>query len=205
MALPVLHRRRSKRQRALNRHRTHAKAWVIVKATKVGHRAARKGVKTYGMAKGKKAARPIVMVLAVPVVAGGAVVAWRKVRSDQHAEGARAAPAVASADSVSPPAARADHEPRAAGPPADADLVTAPYAAARTQSSVRPMPSTRSVSALKPSSARARLTSSELRCELAECAPAANSGSNSPSLTPAAARSAPRTSSTDDSRPVPTL
>ena len=112
MALPVLHRRRSKSQRALHRARTHAKAWLIVKATKVSHRAARKSAKAYGKAKGKKARRPIVAVIAVPVVAGGAVIAWRKTRSNHRDEGpARPLGPVATADSVSPPAARSDNEP----------------------------------------------------------------------------------------------
>jgi hypothetical protein len=110
--LPVL-QRRSKPKRAFTRASTQAKAWVIVKAHKVGFKGARHGHKAYRFAKGKSSpGRPSVKLLVVPVVAGGAALVWFKARSGSNGNGPeRPLGPVATADSVSPPAARNDAAP----------------------------------------------------------------------------------------------
>jgi hypothetical protein len=108
--LPVLQRRRSRAQRALDLAKRPAKLWVAVKVSVAGARAAKKGAKAYGAVKGAKVVgRPVLKVAAVPVAVGGGVVVWRKVRSGSDSNGASAGSSrplgpVASAETVSPPA-----------------------------------------------------------------------------------------------------
>ena len=110
--LPVLHkRRRSKGQRALDLAKGAATVWTTVKASSAGARAAKKGAKAYGVAKGVKlAGRSVVKILAIPVAIAGGAAVWRKARGgrggggDDQSEFARPLGPVASADAVSPPA-----------------------------------------------------------------------------------------------------
>jgi hypothetical protein len=108
--LPVLKRRRSKRQRALDLAKRTAKVWTAVKVSTFGARAAKKGAKAYGAAKtAKVAGRPLIKVAAVPVAVAGGVVVWRKAQNGSASNGASADAGrpmgpVASAESVSPPA-----------------------------------------------------------------------------------------------------
>jgi hypothetical protein len=107
--VPVLQkRRRSKRQRALDLAKGTATVWTTVKASSASARAAKKGAKAYGAAKGAKVAgRSIVKVLAVPAAVAGGVVVWRKARRGTDADQTdfdRPLGPVASADTVSPPA-----------------------------------------------------------------------------------------------------
>ena len=106
--LPLLQRRRSKRQRALDLAKRAAKVWTAVKVSTFGARAAKKGAKAYGAAKAAKVAgRPLIKVAAVPVAVAGGVVVWRKVQSGSSngasADAGRSMGPVASAESVSPP------------------------------------------------------------------------------------------------------
>jgi hypothetical protein len=107
--LTVLHRRRSRAQRALDLAKRPAKLWAGVKVSVAGARAARKGAKAYGAAKGAKVAgRPLLKVAAVPVAVAGGVVVWRKAHNGSSTNGAsadagRSMGPVASAESVSPP------------------------------------------------------------------------------------------------------
>jgi hypothetical protein len=110
--LPVLHKRsRSKGQRALDLAKGTATVWTTVKASSAGARAAKRGAKAYGVAKGAKVAgRPMVKILAIPVAVVGGIVVLRKARGgrdhehDHAAETSRPLGPVASADTVSPPA-----------------------------------------------------------------------------------------------------
>jgi hypothetical protein len=110
--LPVLHRRRSKTQRALDLTKRAAKVWTAVKLTSAGARAAKKGAKAYGVVKGAKVVgRPVLKVAAVPVVVGGGVVVWRMAHKGSSSNGAsadadagRPLGPVAHAETVSPPA-----------------------------------------------------------------------------------------------------
>jgi hypothetical protein len=109
--LPVLHKRRSKTQQALDLTKRAAKVVTTVKVASVGGRAAKKGAKAYGAAKGAKmVGRPVVKVAAIPVAVGGGVVVWRKLKkgapttsSTAESEPSRSAGPVASAKTVSPP------------------------------------------------------------------------------------------------------
>jgi hypothetical protein len=107
--LPVLKKRRSRTQRALDLAKSVAKVWTAMKVSTFGARAAKKGAKAYGAAKGAKVVgRPLVKAAAVPVAVGGGVVAWRKVKKGSDSNGAsadagRSVGPVASAESVSPP------------------------------------------------------------------------------------------------------
>ena len=106
--LPVLQRRRSKRQRALDQAKRAAKVWTAVKVSTFGARAAKKGAKAYGAAKAAKVAgRPLIKVAAVPVAVAGGVVVWRKVQNGSSngasADAGRSMGPVAHAESVSPP------------------------------------------------------------------------------------------------------
>jgi len=79
--LPVLHKRRSKTQRALDLTKRAAKVGMVIKAAAVGGRAAKKGAKAYGAVKGAKlVGRPVVKVAAIPVTVAGGVVVWRKLK-----------------------------------------------------------------------------------------------------------------------------
>jgi hypothetical protein len=105
--LPVLHkRRRSKAQRALDLAKGTATVWTTVKASSAGARAAKRGAKAYGVAKGAKVAgRPALKIIAIPAAVAGGIVVLRKVRGsngDQPDAGRPLGP-VASADTVSPP------------------------------------------------------------------------------------------------------
>jgi hypothetical protein len=115
--LPVLHKRsRSKGQRALDLAKGAATVWTTVKASSAGARAAKRGAKAYGAAKGAKVAgRPVVKILAVPAAIAGGIVVWRKARrgDDGETDAGRPLGPVASADTVSPPAATAEAAERA--------------------------------------------------------------------------------------------
>lgn len=109
--LPVLHKRRTKTQKALDATKRAAKVVTVVKLTSVGGRAAKKGAKAYGAVKGAKVVgRPVVKVAAIPVTVAGGVVVWRKLKSNGASDSATPAEAgrplgpVANANSVSPPA-----------------------------------------------------------------------------------------------------
>jgi hypothetical protein len=107
--LPVLHKRRSKTQQALDLTKRAAKVVTAVKVAAVGGRAAKKGAKAYGAFKGAKlVGRPVVKVAAIPVTVAGGVVVWRKLKSSgasdsAPAEAGRPLGPVANANSVSPP------------------------------------------------------------------------------------------------------
>jgi 1-acyl-sn-glycerol-3-phosphate acyltransferase len=106
--LPVLKKRRSRKQRALDLAKSTAKVWTVVKVSSTGTRAAKKGAKAYGAAKAAKVAgRPLLKVAAVPVAVAGGVVVWRKVQNGSASNGAsaeRPLGPVATAETVSPPA-----------------------------------------------------------------------------------------------------
>ncbi len=108
--LPVLHKRRSKGQQALDLTKRAAKVVTAVKVASVGGRAAKRGAKAYGAVKGAKVVgRPVVKVAAIPVTVAGGVVVWRKLKSSggsdsAPAEAGRPLGPVANANSVSPPA-----------------------------------------------------------------------------------------------------
>lgn len=108
--LPVLQKRRTKTQKALDLTKRAAKVVTVVKVTSVGSRAAKKGAKAYGAVKGAKVVgRPVVKVAAIPVTVAGGVVVWRKLKSSgasdsAPAETGRPLGPVANANSVSPPA-----------------------------------------------------------------------------------------------------
>jgi hypothetical protein len=109
--LPVLHKRRSKTQKALDLTKRAAKVVTMVKVAAVGGRAAKKGAKAYGAVKGAKVVgRPVVKVAAIPVTVAGGVVVWRKLKSNGSpddsapAEAGRPLGPVANASTVSPPA-----------------------------------------------------------------------------------------------------
>ena len=103
-SLPILHRRR-RSNKALDTVETIAKAWTALNLASAGSKAAKKGVKVYGAAKGTKlVARPVAKFALVPVAIGGGVLVWRKTRggsaSDQPATTVTPA---AHASTVSPP------------------------------------------------------------------------------------------------------
>ena len=112
--LPILRkRRRSKGQRALDLAKGAATVWTAVKASSTSARAAKKGAKAYGAAKGAKVAgRSFVKLLAIPAAVAGGVAVWRMTHrggeSDHadhadHAEHERPVGPVSSAAAVSPP------------------------------------------------------------------------------------------------------
>jgi hypothetical protein len=125
--LPVLHkRRRSKGQRALDLAKGAATVWTTVKASSAGARAAKRGAKAYGAAKGAKVAgRPVVKVLAVPVAVVGGITVIRKMRGghdhDHDADTGRPLGPVASADTVSPPPSATEAAERAETERAEAE------------------------------------------------------------------------------------
>jgi hypothetical protein len=108
--LPVLKKRRTRKQRALDVAKKGVKVAAAVKVSVVGARAAKKGAKAYGAAKDAKVAgRPLLKVAAVPVAVGGGVIVWRKAKGSgsnngSGADAGRSVGPVAHADSVSPPA-----------------------------------------------------------------------------------------------------
>jgi hypothetical protein len=113
--LPVLHKRRSKTQKARDLTKRAVKVVAVVKVAAVGGRAAKKGAKAYGTVKGAKlVGRPVVKVAAIPVTVAGGVVVWRKLKSSNASdtspvEEGRPLGPVANASSVSPPADPAVH------------------------------------------------------------------------------------------------
>ena len=124
--LPVLHKRRSKTQKALDLTKRAAKVCGGGEGLRRGGRAAKKGAKAYGAVKGAKVVgRPVVKVAAIPVIVAGGVVVWRKLKSSSApdtsapAEAGRPLGPVANANSVSPPTDAAVR-PRAATPAAGA-------------------------------------------------------------------------------------
>jgi hypothetical protein len=125
--LPVLHKRpRSKGQRALDMAKGAATVWTTVKATSAGARAAKRGAKAYGAAKGAKVAgRPVVKLLAVPVAVVGGITVIRKMRGghdhDHEADTGRPLGPVASADTVSPPPSATEAAERAETERAEAE------------------------------------------------------------------------------------
>jgi hypothetical protein len=111
--LPVLHkRRRSKAQRALDLAKGAATVWTAVKASSTSARAAKKGAKAYGAAKGAKVAgRSIVKVLAIAAAVAGGAVVWRKAHrgtETEQPEYERPVGPVSSAAAVSPPVSPAE-------------------------------------------------------------------------------------------------
>jgi hypothetical protein len=115
--LPVLHKRpRSKGQRALDMAKGAATVWTTVKASSAGARAAKRGAKAFGAAKGARVrGHRVVKMLAVPAAVAGGVMIWRKAHGghDDEADAGRPLGPVASADTVSPPAATAEAAERA--------------------------------------------------------------------------------------------
>jgi hypothetical protein len=104
--LPVLHKRKSKSQRALDTAKSVAKVWTTVKVASASARAAKKGVKAYGAVKGAKVVgRPVLKLAAVPVAIGGGVLVWRAAHASNGHEPDHGRPLgpVAHADTVSPP------------------------------------------------------------------------------------------------------
>ena len=109
--LPVLHKRRSKTQKARVLTRRAVKVVTAVKVATIGGRAAKKGAKAYGTVKGAKVVgRPVVKVAAIPVTVAGGVVVWRKRKSGSASDSSapveegRPLGPVANASTVSPPA-----------------------------------------------------------------------------------------------------
>ncbi len=102
--LPILHRRR--RSKAAETVETIAKAWTALNVASVGSKAAKKGLKAYGVAKGAKVVgRPAAKIAVVPVAVGGGLVVWRKARggrSSSSQQGTSVTPP-AHASTVSPP------------------------------------------------------------------------------------------------------
>jgi hypothetical protein len=129
--LPVLHKRpRSKGQRALDLAKGAATVWTTVKASSAGARAAKRGAKAYGAAKGAKVAgRPVVKLIAVPVAVVGGITVIRKMRGghdhDHEADTGRPLGPVASADTVSPPPSATEAAERAESERADAEQAEA--------------------------------------------------------------------------------
>jgi hypothetical protein len=107
--LPVLHRRRSKREQAFDDlAKRWAMAWTIAKTSPHAARVAAKGAATYSATRWGVGSKPSKKrLLVIPVVVAGGVVVLRKVRSSSNGSEAdyeRPLGPVASADSVSPPA-----------------------------------------------------------------------------------------------------
>src|ERR1700749_1920380 len=107
--LPLLPKRRSKKQQALDTLTSATRLYIIVKSSSAAGKAAKGGAKAYGAAKGAKVVgRPVVTILAVPVAAAGGFLVWRKLRtSEAPAEPERPLGPVATPSSVSPPATSA--------------------------------------------------------------------------------------------------
>jgi hypothetical protein len=132
--LPVLHKRpRSKGQRALDLAKGAATVWTTVKASSAGARAAKRGAKAYGAAKGAKVAgRPLVKILAVPAAVVGGIAVFRKARrgDDGEPDAGRPLGPVASADTVSPPAAATEAAEQAEAERTDSDQAESEHAEA---------------------------------------------------------------------------
>ena len=106
--LPVLHRRRSRTQRALDVAKGAAKVWTTVKVSSAGARVAKRGASLASR-------RPRLKLVAVPVAVAGGVIIWRathKSHNGHESDFDRPLGPVATADTVSPPsdaAAEAAH------------------------------------------------------------------------------------------------
>jgi hypothetical protein len=115
--LPVLRRRRSKAEQALDLLQKAAKTYTSMKVAKAGPKAARAAAKGYaGVKAGKAGARATgkaVRLAAIPAAVAGGVAVWRK-RRHSHVEPSqdfdRPLGPVATAGTVSPPAPIADTE-----------------------------------------------------------------------------------------------
>jgi len=102
-SLPILHRRR-RSNRALETVETIAKAWTALNLASASSKAAKKGVKVYGAAKGAKVVgRPVAKLAIVPVAVGGGLLVWRKVRSGSSGQPPTSVTPAAHASTVSPP------------------------------------------------------------------------------------------------------
>ena len=102
-SLPILHRRR-RSNKALETVETIAKAWTALNVASVGSKAAKRGAKAYGVAKGTKVVgRPVAKLAAVPVAIGGGVLVWRKLRGSSSDQPATSVTPAAHASTVSPP------------------------------------------------------------------------------------------------------
>jgi len=126
--LPVLRKRRSKREQALDDlAKRYAKAVVIIKTAPAGTRVAIQGAKHYSTARWSTARkRSKARLIAIPVAVAGGVVILRKVRSgDDDADAGRPLGPVASADTVSPPPATTEAAERAEAQRAEADAAQA--------------------------------------------------------------------------------
>ncbi len=132
--LPVLHKpRRSKGQRALDLAKGAATVWTTVKASSAGARAAKRGAKAYGAAKGAKVAgRPLVKILVVPAAVVGGIAVFRKARGgdDGEPDAGRPLGPVASADTVSPPASATEAAEQAEAERTDSDHAESEHAEA---------------------------------------------------------------------------
>src|SRR4051812_37850099 len=98
--LPVLHRRRSKAQQALDIAKGTAKMWTAVKVSSVGARVAKQSAKVVRR-------RPSIKLMAVPAAVAGGAIAWRAAHKGDEGRDAdfdRPLGPVATADTVSPPA-----------------------------------------------------------------------------------------------------
>jgi hypothetical protein len=107
--LPVLRKRRSKREQALDDlAKRYAKALTIVKTSPAATRLAMQGAATYAAARWTTGPRRSkARLLVIPVAVAGGVVVLRKVRSSDNGSDAdfdRPLGPVATADTVSPPA-----------------------------------------------------------------------------------------------------
>jgi hypothetical protein len=107
--LPVLRKRRSKREQALDDlARRWAKAYIAAKMAPHAARAAAVGVRHYAARRmPSPAKRPKARLLVIPVAVAGGVVVMRKVRSSNNGHEAdfdRPLGPVATAETVSPPA-----------------------------------------------------------------------------------------------------
>jgi hypothetical protein len=115
--LPVLRRRRSKAEQALDLLQKAAKTYTSMKVAKAGPKAARAAAKGYaGLKAGKVGARATgkaVRLAVIPAAVAGGVAVWRK-RRHSHVEPSqdfdRPLGPVATAGTVSPPAPIADTE-----------------------------------------------------------------------------------------------
>jgi hypothetical protein len=99
---------------------TIAKAWTALNVASVGSKAAQKGAKAYGVAKGAKVVgRPAVKLAVVPVAVGGGLLVWRKARGGSSSDQSATTPA-AHASTVSPPGTGGDSADDFTDPPAGA-------------------------------------------------------------------------------------
>jgi hypothetical protein len=109
--LPVLRRRRSKAEQALDFVQKAAKTYTSLKVAKAGPKAARAAAKGYAGVKtakvGARATRKAVKLVAIPAAVAGGIAVWRKRRTSNADAGQdfdRPLGPVASPGAVSPPA-----------------------------------------------------------------------------------------------------